>query len=184
MAREQGMAAALKPGSMDLCFVARDEDYRGFLDRRGAGCPDAAGTIVNRAGEVLGRHGGVRRFTVGQRRGLGVRAARPLYVLAIEPEAGRVVVGHEEELYVDRCVIERSRWIPFDRPAGELRATVRIRSTQEGAPATVRGLGDGGAEIRFDEPQRAVTPGQAAVAYDGDLVLGGGWIAAQGRSPC
>jgi tRNA-specific 2-thiouridylase len=180
LARAQGLAVADKPESMDLCFVSRDESYRDVLGRwgldRDAPAPEA-GEIVDRAGNVLGRHAGVVGFTVGQRRGIGLSAARPLYVLGIDPAARRVVVGHEEELLRDRCVIERSRWIPFERPGGEVRAQVRIRSTHGGSPATVRGLGDGRAEIRFDDPQRAIAPGQAAVAYDGDLVLGGGWIA-------
>jgi tRNA-specific 2-thiouridylase len=181
VAREQGLATAAKPESMDLCFVSRQGDYRDFLDRRAADRVRprrAAGEIVNREGEVLGRHAGVERFTVGQRRGIGVTSDRPLYVLALDPRAGKVVVGGEEELLRDRCIIEDSRWIPFDGPGGAVRARVRIRSTQEGAPATVRDLGHGRAEIRFEDPQRAITPGQAAVAYDGDLVLGGGWIAA------
>jgi tRNA-specific 2-thiouridylase len=85
-------------------------------------------------------------------------------------------VGPSTELYRDRCIIERVRWIPFERPVGTLRARVRVRSTHEGSPATLRDLGDGRAEVHFNEPERAIAPGQAAVAYDGDLVLGGGWI--------
>jgi tRNA-specific 2-thiouridylase len=95
----------------------------------------------------------------------------------IEEPAQKVVVGERPSLLRDRCVIERCRWVPFQRPGGELRADVRIRSSHAGSPARVRDLGDGRAEVVFDEPQRAITPGQAAVAYDGDLVLGGGWVA-------
>lgn len=176
-ARELGLANAEKAESMDLCFVARDEDYRGFLSRQGL-APDASrGDIVDTDGRVLGAHDGVEGFTVGQRRGIGVAAADRLYVVQIEPKDNRVVVGANRDLMRRTCIVDNTRWIAFDRPRGDVRATVRIRSTHEGSPATVRDLGDGRASIEFDDPQRAVAPGQAAVAYDGDLVLGGGWIA-------
>jgi tRNA-specific 2-thiouridylase len=149
-----------------------------FLERQGRTPGEGGGEIVDREGRVLGRHEGVANFTVGQRRGLGVSSNHPLYVLGIEPAGRRVVVGGRDELLEERCIIERTRWIAFERPGRDLRARVRIRSNHEGADATVRDLGEGRAEIRFDDAQRAVTPGQAAVAYDGDLVLGGGWIAA------
>lgn len=178
LAREMGLVTAAKAESMDLCFVAEGETYREFLERQDLASDEAPGEIVRRDGTVVGRHAGVSRFTVGQRRGLGVASAERLYVLGVEPAAGRVVVGPDEELRRESCTVERARWIPFERPGAGLRATVRIRSTHEGARATISDLGAGRAEIRFDEPQRAVAPGQAAVAYDGDLVLGGGWIAA------
>jgi len=178
LARELGLATAAKPESMDLCFVARDEGYHGFLQRSGLAAEQRAGDVVDDAGTVLGRHPGVERFTVGQRRGLGVAAPERLYVLRVEPTTRRVVVGPEPALYREECVVERTRWIPFERPGAALRASVRIRSTHAGAAATIEELGGGRARIRFDDPQRALAPGQAAVAYDGDLVLGGGWIAA------
>jgi tRNA-specific 2-thiouridylase len=164
---------------MDLCFVARGESYRDFLERQDLVPGEQAGEIVDCDDRVLGRHDGVSRFTVGQRRGIGVAAERPLYVLRVEPSTRRVVVGEGETLWRDRCVVERMRWIPFDTPPrGALRVRARIRSTHDGSEATIRALDERRAEIRFDEPQRAITPGQAAVAYDGDLVIGGGWIAA------
>jgi tRNA-specific 2-thiouridylase len=178
LAREIGLANADKSESMDLCFVARGEDYRDLLRLPDADRPAEAGEIVDRRGRVLGSHAGIENFTVGQRRGLGVASQDRLYVLQVDPVSRRVVVGRDEELYREGCVLERTRWIPFERPGGSLRARVRIRSTHEGAMATVRDLGNGRAEVRFDEAQRAITPGQAAVAYDGDWVLGGGWIAA------
>lgn len=178
LARGLGLAAADKPESMDLCFVPRGDSYRSFLERRGLGPRASPGEIVDRSGRVLGQHGGIASFTVGQRRGLGISSSSPLYVLGIDPSSRRVTVGAEQELHRERCVLERVRWIPFERPGGSLKARVRIRSTHAGAPAQVRELGDGRAEVQFDEPQRAIAPGQAAVAYDGDLVLGGGWIAA------
>jgi len=178
LAREHGLSNADKPEAMDLCFVARDESYRDFLERQGRAPREGGGEIVDREGRALGRHEGVTNFTVGQRRGLGVSASHPLYVLGIEPAVRRVVVGGRDELLEERCIVERTRWIAFDRPGKELRARVRIRSNHEGADATLRDLGHGRTEIRFDDAQHAITPGQAAVAYDGDLVLGGGWITA------
>jgi tRNA-specific 2-thiouridylase len=177
LGRAMELATADKAESMDLCFVGRGENYRQFLERNALLADDAPGEIVDDNGQALGQHEGLTGFTVGQRRGIGVSSDRRLYVLRTEPTTRRVVVGDDESLYSDECIAERVRWIPFERPSGPLRARVRIRSTHDGAPATVSDLGDGRARIRFDEPQRAITPGQAAVAYDGDLVLGGGWIA-------
>ena len=179
LARELGLCNADKPESMDLCFVARDDNYRSLLKSSVASTGNPGGEIVDREGKLLGTHTGISNYTVGQRRGLGVASQDRLYVLQVQPASQRVVVGTDEELFEDRCIVERMRWIPFERPGGELRAQVRIRSTHEGAAATIRDLGDGRAEVRFDEAQRAIAPGQAAVAYDGDLVLGGGWIATE-----
>jgi tRNA-specific 2-thiouridylase len=170
-ARQAGLGTAEKPESMDLCFVPPGASYRDGLPRSGAG------EIVDAAGAVVGHHAGIEGFTVGQRRGLGLSAARPLYVLKIEPASRRIVVGEEGALLSDTCTLARTRWIPFERPGGPLRATVRIRATHPGAEATLTDRGDGTATVRFAAPQRAIAPGQALVAYDGDLVLGGGWIA-------
>ena len=176
LARELGLVTANKPESMDLCFVADGEDYRSFLGHPGTASLEAQGEVVDTSGKVLGRHTGISNFTVGQRKGLGVSDGRRLYVVRIDEAARRVVVGGNEELFRESCTLERVRWIPFDRPVGATRATVRIRSAHAGAKATITDLGNGTARVRFEEPQRAITPGQAAVAYDGDLVLGGGWI--------
>jgi tRNA-specific 2-thiouridylase len=176
LARELGLATADKPESMDLCFVTEGESYRDVLARSGLAPSPAAGEIVDTRGNVLGSHAGVGQFTVGQRRGLGLASAGKLYVIGLDAVSRRVVVGDEAELYSDACTVERVRWIPFDRPNGSLTATVRIRSSHPGAPAVVTDRGDGSAGISFKEPQRAIAPGQAAVFYDGDLVLGGGWI--------
>jgi len=170
-AREAGLATADKPESMDLCFVPPGGSYKDAVAASGPG------EIVDAAGAVVGRHAGIERFTVGQRRGLGLASPQALYVLKIEPGSRRIVVGEEEALLSDSCTLERTRWIPFERPGGPLRATVRIRSTHAGAEATLTDRGNGTAAVRFDAPQRAIAPGQALVAYDGDLVLGGGWIA-------
>ena len=175
-AAELGLDVAARPDSMDLCFLREEEDYREFLAREGSGGTGEPGEIVSVRGDALGRHDGIGAFTVGQRRGLGLEAGRPLFVVRVDAASRRVVVGEEEDLYSRSCSLEGVRWIPFDRPEGPVRATVRIRSSHAGAPATVEDSGDGTAVVRFDAPERAIAPGQAAVAYDGDLVLGGGWI--------
>ncbi len=177
LARELALSNADKPESMDLCFVGAGESYREFLVRRGLAPQAAAGEIVDRSGTRLGRHDGVLGFTVGQRRGLGLAAREPLYVIGVDAARRQVVVGGAADLECERCVVERVRWIPFEAPGGTLRASVRLRSSHPGAAATIEPQVDGRAALKFDAPQRAVAPGQAAVFYDGDLVLGGGWIA-------
>jgi len=177
LAREHGLATAEKPESMDLCFVTEGESYRDVLLRAGLGPAATAGRIVNATGDVLATHDGIERFTVGQRRGLGVPTGEKLYVIGLNAATAEVVVGDEAALYRESCTLERVRWIPFTHPGGPQRATVRIRSSHAGADAVVTDRGDGTAIVAFEKPQRAVTPGQAAVFYDGDLVLGGGWIA-------
>jgi tRNA-specific 2-thiouridylase len=176
LAREFALATAEKPESMDLCFVTEGESYRDVLARAGLGPKPPGGEIVNAEGRVLAEHGGIEQFTVGQRRGLGVATGEKLYVISLDPVSSRVVVGGESDLYRDSCTLERVRWIPFEKPGGPQRATVRIRSSHPGATAIVTDRGHGTATVSFDEAQRAVTPGQAAVFYDGNLVLGGGWI--------
>ena len=133
LAESLSLATADKPESQDLCFVARGEDYRGFLERHGLRRAAGSGDLVHVDGRVLGSHDGIDRFTVGQRRGLGVSADRPLYVVRIEEAERKVVVGERPSLLQDRCVIERCRWVPFERPGGEVRADVRIRSSHAGA---------------------------------------------------
>lgn len=176
-ARELRLDSAEKPESMDLCFVPRGEHYRQVVQRLELGAPSTAGEVVDAAGRVLGRHDGIDAFTVGQRRGMGLSGAERLYVIGIDAPRQRVTVGPEAGLYRRRCVIERVRWIPVEHPTGSVRANVKLRSRHEGAAATLHDLGEGRALIEFNEVQRAITPGQAAVAYEGDLVLGGGWIA-------
>lgn len=180
LARRKGLPVASKPDSQEICFIPNG-DYAAFIEAyfrsRGEPFQPRRGPIVDREGRVLGEHQGVHRFTIGQRRGLGIAAGEPLYVIATDPAEGKVTVGRNHELLGDRLVAEQVNWIAFERPPERLRALVKIRHKHEPAWAELRPLPDSDAvEVRFDEPQRAITPGQAAVFYDGDVVLGGGWI--------
>ncbi len=169
-----GLAVAMKPDSQEICFVP-DGDYARFLEREQPALA-TTGAIVNAAGERLGAHGGVHRFTVGQRKGLGLSAGVPLYVVAIDAGRQEVTVGPREAL--DRATLAASQvnWVSGAPPEDWTRATVQIRHRHTAAAARVRALDDDRAEVEFDTPQSAITPGQAAVFYDRDEVLGGGWI--------
>jgi tRNA-specific 2-thiouridylase len=183
IARRHGLEVAEKPESQEICFVP-DGDYAGFVERHAgelAGGPlPEPGDIVDTAGRRLGRHGGIHRYTVGQRRGLGIAHSTPLYVVALEPESDRVVVGERGELASRGCRVVSPNWIALAGLEGPVRAEVKIRSRHPGARATIEPAGDDSVTVSFDEPQLAVTPGQAAVFYRGDAVLGGGWIARDG----
>jgi len=174
IAAARGLPTAGKPESQDICFVP-DGDYRAFLRREGE-AGDAPGDITDTRGTVIGRHGGLSGFTVGQRRGLGLATGRPLYVVDLDPAANRVVVGGAGEQFGDRLVAGRARWVSIEPPRSSFDAEVRIRSTHSGAPARIEPIGPDRFQAVFREPQRAITPGQAAVLYDGDLLLGGGTI--------
>jgi len=180
LARELGLPVADKPDSQEICFVPNG-DYAAFIDayfrERGIAADRAQGEIVDTAGRVLGEHQGVHHFTVGQRRGLRVAAGEPLYVIATEQHAQRVIVGSNDQLLRPRLHAGQVNWISIAPIQQPVRAQVKIRNKHEAAPATLDPAADPPrVEIVFDQPQRAVTPGQAAVFYDGDLVLGGGWI--------
>jgi tRNA-specific 2-thiouridylase len=138
--------------------------------------PLAPGEIVSTSGEVLGRHSGIHRYTVGQRRGLGLAAAEPLYVVEIDAAHNRVVVGTSGALFKREMIVTRANWVAVRELAEPLRVSVKIRSRAEEAGAMIAPRADGSVLVSFDEPQRAITPGQAAVFYDGEVVLGGGWI--------
>jgi len=184
-ARERGLPVADKPDSQEICFIP-DNDYRAFVTKS---VPDAAreGVFVDESGRVLGSHAGIHRFTVGQRKGLGLAEqvssrrsgaaakAEPMYVLALRPADQQVVVGPKESLEQASLTASGVNWI-LEEPAGSIRVAAQIRHHHQAAPAAVRSLGDGRAEVVFDEPQLAVSPGQAVVFYDGDAVVGGGWI--------
>jgi tRNA-uridine 2-sulfurtransferase len=180
IAAEHKLALAAKPDSQEICFIPGG-DYKRFidayLDEQGEQIPDTAGELVTTSGEVLGRHSGIHNFTVGQRKGLGVSSPNPLYVLQIESDAHRVTVGSDAELATTTFRAGQLNWISTAGLSGEIRAQVKIRHRHEPAWATVRASENDTVTITFDEPQRAVTPGQSAVFYDGDEVIGGGWIA-------
>jgi tRNA-specific 2-thiouridylase len=174
IARERGLPVADKAESQEICFVP-DDDYAAFVERHSPPA-DRSGPVVDRGGREVGRHDGVHRFTIGQRRGLGVASKRALYVVAVRPETRTVVVGDEDELLRDRLVARDVNWLSIREPAQEIRARARIRYRHVEAPASVRPLGGGRVDVRFDTRQRAVTPGQAVVFYEGEVCLGGGWI--------
>jgi tRNA-uridine 2-sulfurtransferase len=179
LAREAGLPVAEKQDSQEICFVPNG-DYAAFIaayaKEQNIALPAAGGDIVTQSGEVVGQHAGFHNYTVGQRRGLGVAAPEPLYVIATEPAANRVTVGSPVDLLTTRLTIERMNWISIAEPTAPIRAQVRIRNRHVPAPATLT-VREGLVTVDFDQPQRAVTPGQGAAVYDGDLVLGGGWIA-------
>jgi tRNA-uridine 2-sulfurtransferase len=179
LARRVNLPVAEKPESMELCFVPNGnyvQFIHAYSHERGISLNDSDGEIVNENGEVIGRHNGVHNFTVGQRKGLGFAAGKPVYVLSIDPKNNRVVVGEDAALRSTSFEVQDVNWVSIPRPSGAIRASVKIRHKHEPALATVEPLGTTSAKIVFDVPQRAITPGQAAVFYDGDLLLGGGWI--------
>ncbi len=178
-AAEQGLALAAKPDSQEICFIpggSYSQFLKAYLDEQGRKLPDSAGDLVTAGGEVLGRHEGIHAFTVGQRKGLGVSSPNPLYVLNIDPDTHAVAVGPDEALYTRTLRANRLNWVSIAEPREEIRVSIKIRHRHEPAPATLRVTGDDAVEATFDEPQRAITPGQAAVFYQGDEVAGGGWI--------
>ncbi len=185
LARQAGLVVSEKGESMEICFVAGG--VREFVEEQVAERPErfagaavgAASTVVDSSGTVLGEAEPYYRYTVGQRRGLGVSAAERLYVLGVEPARNRVTVGTGDELLSPGLTGERTHWIGA-APAVEIEATVRIRSRHPGVRAAIRPAGDGTVEVEFGSPQFGVAPGQAAVFYDGTRVLGGCWIAAAG----
>jgi tRNA-specific 2-thiouridylase len=179
-ARAAGLPTADKPESQEICFIP-DDDYAAFIADylaeagRAAELP-APGETVAADGTVLGRHGGTHRYTIGQRRGLGLSAPEPLYVIGLRPGEGRVVAGPAGALYSRTFNVRKCNWIALAPPTAAVRASVRVRSRGTETHATIHPLDGGRAYIEFDTPQRAITPGQAAVFFDADDVLGGGWI--------
>jgi tRNA-specific 2-thiouridylase len=176
LARRLGLPTAEKAESQEICFV-RDGDYAAAVESI---CPERVpgeGEIVNEEGRVVGRHPGIHHFTVGQRRRLGLSAPRPLYVVSIDAARNRVVVGGSDDLRARGAHVAGVSWIAGRPPERPVRAHVKIRYRDPGSPAEVEPCQGGAARVVFDEPARAVTPGQAAVFYDGDVVLGGGSIA-------
>lgn len=174
VARHCQLKTAEKDESMEICFVP-DNDYGKFLQQ--AKLADKhTGEIVDTQGRVLGHHEGIEFYTIGQRKGLGISSPKPLYVLELDPATNRVVVGDDSALEADSFIAERCNWVPFDAPGEPFEAMVKIRYNHPGTPATVTPLPGSRVRVKLHTPQRAVTPGQAAVFYQEDLVLGGGWI--------
>jgi tRNA-specific 2-thiouridylase len=178
-ARRVNLPVADKPESMELCFVPNG-DYVQFIEaysrERGSPLSNSGGEIIDEDGIVIGRHNGVHQFTIGQRKGLGFAAGKPLYVLSIDRQNNRVVVGDDESLRSTTCEVENVNWIAHQASNEPLRAAVKIRHKHIPADASVTPLDSARARVTFDAPQRAITSGQGAVFYDGDRVLGGGWI--------
>lgn len=204
IASDAGLPTAMKPESQEICFIP-DGNYSRFIDRyleedrerrlsendvpafqplvqiEGKNGSDKlkqpeSGQIVTTSGEVVGTHQGIHRYTVGQRKGLGISAPDPLYVVQVDAKNNRVVIGSSDELLKHEMTVNRVNWIAFEDLVEPTRVQVKIRSRAEEAPATLTKNADGTVLVTFDEAQRAVTPGQAAVFYDGDIVVGGGWI--------
>jgi len=173
VAARLGLPTAEKPDSQEICFVPGN--YGDFLRRR---VPEVVrpGPIVNRGGDVLGTHQGIAFHTVGQRKGLGIAAGRPLFVVEIDPERNRVVVGEREDAYSGGLVAEDLNWVSMPEPEGPTRVGARIRYRSPEVGATAKAQSDGTLLVQFDEPQRAVTPGQVVALYQGDAVIAGGTI--------
>ena len=179
LARKHGLALAEKPDSQEICFVPGG-DYKKFLDaylaEQGDSVADTAGELVTADGRVIGEHSGIHNFTIGQRKGLGVATGSPLYVLQIKGDTRQVIVGEQENLYSRTLLTRRTNLIATGELPGPMRVSVKIRHRHEPAGAMIEKTGTDEIVVTFDEPQRAVTPGQAAVFYDGEIVVGGGWI--------
>lgn len=175
IARAIGLKVADKPDSQEICFIP-DNDYAKFIDEN-AGSVPPEGNFVDREGHILGRHKGITHYTVGQRRGLNLALGYPVFVTAIRPETNEVVVGTGDQVFSDVLVCDHLNWMAFDGLHGEKRpVTAKIRYSHKGAPCVVEEAGNGRLVCRFEEPQRAATPGQAVVFYDGEYVAGGGII--------
>ena len=174
IAEEQGFYNADKPDSQDICFVP-DGDYATFI-RRHTGKTDVPGDFTDESGKILGQHKGITHYTVGQRKGLGVPSNEPLYVKAIDPARNRVVLSGNAALYSRTLTAGDLNWIAWATPPRQFQCSAKTRYRQTEQPCTVTVTAEGRAEVCFDMPQRAITPGQAVVFYEGDTVLGGGTI--------
>ncbi len=178
IARSLGLKVADKVDSQEICFVPGN-DYKAFLRSHLGDTEFHAGGIFDIDGNFIGEHGGIELFTIGQRKGLPGGSARPRYVVDIDPETNRVIVGTAEDLVSEEFEIDRVNWVSRGVSEEPIEGTVKIRYSHAGASATLFPRSDNRARVELHEPQKAVTPGQAAVFYDGDVVLGGGWICHQ-----
>ena len=174
MAEEIGLLVAGKPDSQEICFIP-DNDYASYIEKE-TGQTFPEGNFVDAGGRVLGRHKGIIHYTVGQRKGLGLSLGTPAFVTELRPETNEVVIGTNEDTFHDRLLAGRVNWMSIPELQGERRVTAKIRYSHQGAPCIIRMTGEDEVECRFDGPVRAITPGQAVVFYDGDIVVGGGTI--------
>jgi tRNA-specific 2-thiouridylase len=179
MAADHGLDLAQKPDSQEICFIPGGS-YQSFLTaylaEQGRDIPDSSGELVSSSGELMGHHEGIHGFTVGQRKGLGLSSPAPLYVLKIHPDSHKVEVGPDDQLLSTKLTANRLNWVSIPEPSEPIRVSIKIRHRHEPAPATLRVTSPDTIEAIFDEPQRAITPGQSAVFYQDDEVAGGGWI--------
>ena len=174
IAEQNGFINAHKPDSQDICFVPNG-DYAGIIELH-TGKKSQPGDFIKADGTVIGKHKGIIHYTIGQRKGLGISAPEPLYVCKIDPESNTVTLGSDSDLFSTTAYVRDFNWISGEAPDGEIRCKAKIRYRHQEQSATVYPDGKDKIKIVFDEPQRAITPGQAAVLYDGDIVLGGGVI--------
>jgi len=174
LAADAGMEGYYRPESQEICFIS-DKDYRAFLEQHLGPDLPGPGPVVDLKGRQLGTHGGIHRYTVGQRRGLGIPSSAPYYVIGLEPDTNTIRVGRESDLRHREMLVTDVTWIAASPPASELQALVQVRSRHRESPALLRPT-TGGTLVRFLEPQKAITPGQSAVFYSEDEVLGGGII--------
>ena len=171
IAAELNLETADKPESQDLCLIEKHGSMKGFLDRY---ITPQTGEIVDREGKVLGQHTGVHHYTIGQRKGLGIAAAEPLYVVGLDAGKNRVIVGDRASTHQSECSVQRVNWVSIAEPSSPIRAEVQVRYRSSAVPVTVIPLENSCVKLVFDEPQFCITPGQAAVWYDGQMLLGGG----------
>ena len=179
MAADHGLALAQKPDSQEICFIpggSYSDFLKAYLDEQNEPLPDSSGELVTTTGEVVGHHEGIHSFTVGQRKGLGISAPDPLYVLKIHPDSHAVEVGPDTALMSRTLIADRLNWVSIPEPTEPIRVAIKIRHRHEPAMATLIVTGPDRIEATFDAPQRAITPGQSAVFYQEDEVAGGGWI--------
>ncbi|MCB6608846.1 tRNA 2-thiouridine(34) synthase MnmA [[Clostridium] symbiosum] len=175
IAEKIGLTVANKPDSQEICFIP-DHDYAKFIEEN-TDCHLPEGNFVDKDGNILGRHQGITHYTVGQRKGLNLAMGRPVFVTAIRPETNEVVIGDNEDVFSRRLTCSKLNWMAVDGLPGEgMKVTAKIRYSHKGAPCMIRMIGEDLVECVFDDPQRAATPGQAVVFYDGEYVVGGGTI--------
>lgn len=175
IAEKIGLRTANKPDSQEICFIP-DNDYAGFIDREAAGMVPPPGNFVLRDGTVIGQHKGITHYTIGQRKGLGIAMGTPIFVTEIRPDTNEVVLGSNEDVFGTTVYADRLNFMSIPDLEGEMQVTAKIRYSHKGAPCVIRKAGNDRIVCHFAEPVRAITPGQAVVFYDGDIVVGGGTI--------